>query len=169
MLVAELVCQGCRRILCYPYGALSCHCRRCGADTPAQYAVYQCQGCNGTQVAVSINTLTAVCPVCATITDIPETFLPISLEEKPHGCGGGTVPVLPSLEEERQNRNQNIFVTYEVERKNKKKNRKKGLSVLNSEEQGGEKYINASENGSSSKIEGKGDWQPVMLVGRKII
>lgn len=169
MLVSELVCQGCRRILCYPYGALSCHCRRCGTDTPAQYAVYNCQGCNGTQVAVSINTLTAVCPVCATITDIPENFLPISIEENPNGCGGGTVPVLPSEEEERQNRNQNIFVTYEVERKSKKKKKKKESDPPISAKQGEEKDNNSSANESSIRREGKSDWQPVMLVGRKII
>lgn len=168
MLVSELVCQGCRRILCYPYGAASCRCRRCASVTPAQYAVYHCQGCNGTPIAVSINTLTAVCPICATITDIPESFLPISTEDNPFGCGGGYIPVLPSAEEERRNRNQNIFVTYEVERKSKKKRKQKSLPK--SEENVGDDGNNSyASSASMSKKDGKSYCQPVMLVGRKII
>lgn len=169
MLFSELVCQGCRRILCYPYGAVSCHCRRCGSITPAQYAVYHCQGCNGTPIAVSINTLTAVCPICATITDIPESFLPISTEDNPFGCGGGYIPVLPSAEEERQNRNQNIFVTYEVERKSKKKKRQQKNLSENQENVGEEGDNSYAASESLSKRDGKSEFQPVMLVGRKII
>ncbi|KEG08309.1 hypothetical protein DQ04_07481020 [Trypanosoma grayi] len=71
----QLVCDGCRKVLTYPLGAISCRCRGCGTVNAAQNLRLDC-GCCGQSVLVPINTLTFLCPCCATVTDIPKSLLP---------------------------------------------------------------------------------------------
>nr|CCC91523.1 unnamed protein product [Trypanosoma congolense IL3000] len=71
----QLVCFKCRKILSYPLGAPSCRCRNCETINPAQNIHVTC-GCCEQPILVPINTLTFLCPCCATVTDIPQSLLP---------------------------------------------------------------------------------------------
>lgn len=93
MIFGQLVCRGCCKILTYPVAAISCVCRNCGTVNAAQYLRVKCPCCDQS-VLLPINTLTFLCPVCATVTDIPEEFLPkiedpIDLGENGSENGGG--------------------------------------------------------------------------------
>lgn len=85
MIFGQLVCRGCFKILTYPSSAISCACRNCGTVNAAQYLRLHCPCCSQS-ILLPINTLTFLCPVCATVTDIPEEFLP-KLED-PVDLGG---------------------------------------------------------------------------------
>ncbi|EAN96209.1 hypothetical protein C3747_35g74 [Trypanosoma cruzi] len=75
MFLGELVCAGCRKIISYPLGAISCRCRNCNTVNAAQNMHLEC-GCCGQSILVPVNTLTFLCPCCATVTDIPQPLLP---------------------------------------------------------------------------------------------
>ncbi|CBH12554.1 hypothetical protein, conserved [Trypanosoma brucei gambiense DAL972] len=106
----QLVCFKCRKILSYPLGAVSCRCRNCNTINPAQNLHITC-GCCFRHILVPINTLTFLCPCCATITDIPQSLLP--LVEGPVSVGTETDRVVKT-----------IYVTYPGKAKPKDKNRK---------------------------------------------
>lgn len=75
MLFSQLICAGCCKVLTYPLGAISCSCRNCGTVNSAQNLHVECPFCKQ-NLLTPINTLTFLCPCCATVTDIPEHLLP---------------------------------------------------------------------------------------------
>lgn len=158
MLYAELVCQGCRRVLRHPFSAVSCRCSYCLQLTPAQYATYECQGCQSS-IIVPINTLTSLCPVCATITEIPEEMLPLNLKDGLTGCGGGLLPENDVEQRQRQTRlrEKNIFVFYDEPQKANKN--REGDTVTQCRDRSEVKGTDESE----------GALRSVMLIGKKIV
>lgn len=163
MLVAELVCQGCSRILCYPYGAISCKCRRCGIITPAQYTTFECGGCQ-TPTVVPINTLVALCPVCATVTDIPEQYLPITTSHSRGGGSRGIVPILHDDVEDGQDlTSKTIYVSYDEPKKRKKKKARASADQSNPLAVGSESPLPEETGGGTAAR------HAVMLIGKRIV
>ncbi|KAH9597818.1 zinc finger protein [Trypanosoma melophagium] len=106
ILFGQLVCAGCRKILSYPLGAISCRCRNCNTVNAAQNIHLHC-GCCGQSILVPLNTLRFLCPCCATVTDIPQSLLPRVEEPVDIGAAG----------EKGAN---TIYVTYPIRRSRKK-------------------------------------------------
>lgn len=86
---------------------MSCRCHRCGAITASRYATYTCPGCE-LPVVTPINATLTLCPVCATLTEIPERYLnlPLDEDESPN--------LVSDLETEEAIYSQAVYVSYEV-------------------------------------------------------
>lgn len=91
-LFAQLVCTGCKKILTYSLGAISCKCAECGTVNPSQLIAFDCPECDRELVA-PINTIEILCPICASTTLIPAELLPrvpTPFEETPAGAEAET-------------------------------------------------------------------------------
>ncbi|ESL09785.1 hypothetical protein TRSC58_02490 [Trypanosoma rangeli SC58] len=159
--LGELVCEGCRKIISYPLGAISCRCRNCNTVNAAQNMHLEC-GCCGQSILVPINTLTFLCPCCATVTDIPQSLLPLLEEPVDSGIQGDQA-------------RKTIYVTY-PQPSSHKDDVKKGEQRHKSRE---EEEMTAEEEESSANEEEEEDQRqrrlrqrkspPVVVVGTRIL
>lgn len=75
VLFTQVVCHTCCKVLTFPLGAYSTRCRNCNTVNAAAQMEFPCGGCQ-TSLLTPINSLSVLCPCCATITDIPMELLP---------------------------------------------------------------------------------------------
>ncbi|RNF07090.1 hypothetical protein TraAM80_03577 [Trypanosoma rangeli] len=158
--LGELVCEGCRKIISYPLGAISCRCRNCNTVNAAQNMHLEC-GCCGQSILVPINTLTFLCPCCATVTDIPQSLLPLLEEPVDSGMHGDQA-------------RKTIYVTYPQPGSHKGDVKEGEQRHKSREEEGStaeeeESSVNEEEEGHQRRRLRQRKSPPVVVVGTRIL